>query len=433
MAGRRRNVAVTGIGIVGPTGIGKESFWRALIEGPSAIGPITRFDCSGYGTRIAAEVRDIAYRDYLPPAKLRNTSLATQYALAATELAIRDARLDPSQYEPCDRGVVLGTSIGGWQEAQQQYSILLERGAARVNPFLVNGSANHATAVEVANLAKARGVHATFSTGCCGSTHAIGHAADLIADGAADLCVAGGMEAPVTPMVLAALGRLHELSQSNESPERASRPFDCTRDGFVLGEGSAILILEATELAEARGANIYAEVLGNASSVDGTDLFRVDETGQAGAIAANACLRRSGVKAQEVDYVCANANSSPHLDRKEFLVLRAALGSHSRTPVSSIKAIIGHPFGASGAFQTAATCLAIKYSLIPPTHNVTIPDPECGLDIVPNVARRALIKHALVCSYGFGGVNAFLALSAPGAAQHGGQYNLTPKKSRPHD
>ena len=415
--GRRRAVAVTGIGVVAPTGIGKESFWSRILQGPSAVDRITRFDCSTFSTRIAAEVRDPSYRELIPPAKLRNTPLATQYAMAATALALRDASVAVEQYDPLRRGVVLGTSIGGWHEALQQHAVLAEKGAGRVNPFMLNGSANHGAAVEVAVIAQAKGTHATFSTGCCGSTHAIGHAADLVALGELDFCVTGGTEAPISPIVVAAMSRLRELSEANDSPAEASRPFDCAHEGFVLGEGSAILILEECDHARRRGAPVYAEILGHASGVDAADPFRVDGSGDVGVAALEACLRKSELTAEQIDYVCANANASPHLDRKESNVLRRVFGAHlARLPVSSIKAVIGHPFGASGAFQTAAVCLAIQHHQIPPTHNIVMPDPECNLDVVPNVPRRASIRHAVVSSHGFGGLNAYIALRAAGAA-----------------
>lgn len=412
----RRTVAVTGIGIVSPAGLGKDRFWNALLHGPSAIGAITRFDASSYSTRIAAEVRDLGYRDLVPPTKLRNAALVSQFAMAATRLALDDARWHESQQESFRRGVVLGTSVGGWYEAQQQYGILLEKGAGRVNPFLVNGGANHGPAVEVAVIAQAQGSHATFSTGCCGSTHALGHAAELIASGQIDFCIAGGTEAPVSPMVVAALSRLHELSESNEDPLLASRPFDCTHAGFVLAEGSAILILEEAESARRRGAHIYAEILGHSSAVDAADPFRVDFSGDAGAAALENCLRNSGLEPDAIEYVCANANSSPQLDRKESTILKRVFGPRLRKmPVSSIKAIIGHPFGASGAFQTAATCLAIENGILPPTHNISMQDPACELDVVPNFPRPAKIANAVISSHGFGGLNAYLALRAPSA------------------
>lgn len=417
MVVQRRSVVVTGIGIVAPTGIGKEPFWSALVSGPSAIGPITRFDASSFTSRIAAEVRDESYRELIPPTKLRNSPRAAQYAMAAAELALRDARLTPEPHNADRRGVVLGTSLGGWHEAQQQFAILLEKGSGRVNPFLTSTSANHGAAVEVAQLAQARGNHATLSTGCCGSTHAIGYASDLIAFDQLDVCLTGGMEAPISPLVIAALGRLKELSESNDTPSRASRPFECTHDGFVLGEGSAVLVLESAENARARGAHVYAEILGHSSSADAADPFRVDFSGEAGAAAIRACLRRSGVPLEAVDYISANANASPHLDRKEMIVLKRAFGSRAfHIPVSSIKAIIGHPFGASGAFQTAAVCLAIQHGQIPPTHNIDMPDPACDLDLVPNVARAAKVRCALVCSYGFGGLNAYVTVAEPGFA-----------------
>jgi 3-oxoacyl-(acyl-carrier-protein) synthase len=225
------------------------------------------------------------------------------------------------------------------------------------------------------------------------------------------------MEAPISPLVIAALSRLKELSGPNDHPSRASRPFECTHDGFVLGEGSAILVLEATEKARARDAFIYAEILGHASGADAVDPYRVDLSGEAGATAIHACLQRSALTPDEIDYISANANSSPHLDRKEIVVLKKAFGPRAfEIPVSSIKAVIGHPFGASGAFQAAATCLAIERNLIPPTHNIITPDPECDLDLVPNIARNARIRHALVCSYGFGGLNAYLTVGAPSSS-----------------
>jgi 3-oxoacyl-(acyl-carrier-protein) synthase len=219
------------------------------------------------------------------------------------------------------------------------------------------------------------------------------------------------MEAPISPLVVASLARLRELSQANDDPKRASRPFDCARDGFVLSEGSAILVLETHEAARARGARIYAELLGHASSVDGVDPYRVDATGVSGAKAIEICLRQSDLTIGALDYICANGNSSPQLDRKEIAVLRRAFGEHAaRIPISSIKGVIGHPFGASGAFQVAAASLAVHHGAIPPTFNLEKPDPECDLDLVREKPRQVAIQHALVTSYGFGGLNAYIAL-----------------------
>ena len=416
-----RRVVVTGIGVVAPTGLGKRPFWDAIIHGPSVVGPITRFDAAAYATRIAAEIRDAGYQDLIPPQKRRTTTLATQYALAATELALRDARVDLECYAPWQRGVVLGTSGGGWYEAQQQVAILLERGAGRVNPFLTNGSANNVAAMEVAVATRSEGTHATLATGCCASMHAIGHAVELIRRGEIECCITGGTEAPISPLVIAAMSRTHELSCSNDDPQHASRPFDRGHNGAVLSEGSAIFVLEHAERALARGAPIYAEALAHTSAMDATDVFKVEQSGVAGARAVESCLRRSGLAPSDLDYVCAHGNSLPHFDRKETIVLKRALGAVAKTvPVSSIKGVLGHPFGASAAFQVAAVSLALQHHLIPPTYNFEEPDPECDLDYVPNRARPAHLRNVLVCSYGFGGLNAYLVLKAPAVGRADG-------------
>ncbi len=411
---QRRSVAITGIGIVGPTGIGRASFWRSIIEGIPAIGAISRFDTAGYSCRIAGEVRDLTFRDLVSPAKLRNAPLCSQFALAAAELALRDAGIDLEQYEPGARGVVLGTSLGGWHEAQQQFAILLEKGANRVNPFALSSAPNYAPAMEVAIALNARGTHATLSTGCCAGTQAVGYASDLIASGELECCLAGGTEAPISPLVVAGMTRTRELCCENDDPAHASRPFDRRHEGFVLSEGSAVLVLESSEGARRRGVPIYAELVAHSSSVDATDPFRVDQSAVAGAEGIRACLSRGQVTPAELDYVCANGNSSPHFDRKDTRVLKHALGEvAARLPVSSIKGILGHPFGAAGAFQISAAALAIANGLIPPTHHLEDPDPECDLDFVPGTARPASLRRVLVCSYGFGGINAYALLRRP--------------------
>jgi 3-oxoacyl-[acyl-carrier-protein] synthase II len=410
MIDRSRPVFVTGIGIVGPTGVDIDSFWSALISGPPAIRSIDRFDVSAFPIRVAAQVDDNAIlHDDIPLQKWRNIPRVSRLALGAARLALADARLDIPYREPRRCGVVIGTSLGGWHDAQEQFAVLLERGAGRVNPFLVSGSANHAIAAEVSQLACARGHHATFSTGCCGSTHAIGYAAELIASGRLDVCLTGGAEAPISPVVIAALARLRELSISNAPC--SSRPFDIDRDGFVLSEGSTILVLEAADCAWKRGARVYAEVRGHSSSADASDLFRVDIASVAAVDALEECLTDSGFASNEIDYICANANGSRAIDKKESMVLNEIF--HERTveiPTSSIKGIIGHPFGASGAFQAAATCLAISRHHIPPTHNTVNIDPECRIDPATAISRQREIRAALVSTYGFGGLNAYLVI-----------------------
>jgi 3-oxoacyl-[acyl-carrier-protein] synthase II len=409
-----RPVLITGIGLIGPTGNTPPAFWHSLLEGRSGIGRITRFDPTSYACQVGGEVRDISYEELLDPRKLRTTTHVTQMALAATELALRDARLASDHYAPDLIGVCIGTALGGWREAEQQHSILIERGARRVNPFIANGTPNHAAGAEVASAVGVQGPQVTFSTGCPASLQAITYGAALVANGDVDVCLAGGSESPLIPMVIAGMGRTLELSTLNDDPQRASRPFDRDHAGLVLSEGSCILVLEAAEHAERRGAAPYSRVLGGTTSSDGNGLFELAPSGEPGARAIHRLLDRFALTAMDVDYVCAHANSSPGFDRKETAVLKRAFGEcAARIPVSSIKGILGHPFGASGAFQVAATALAIRHQLVPPTHNLTVPDPECDLDYVPGAPRAARIRRALVSSYGYGGLNAYLMLAAP--------------------
>jgi len=407
-----RQVVITGVGLLGPTGNGLSAFWRSLIERRSAIGRITRFDPTSYPCQIGGEVRDRSYEELLEPRKLKTTTHVSQLALAAAELALRDARLPRQAYEPWAVGVSIGTALGGWREAEQQHSILLERGARRVNPFIANGTPNHAPAAEVANLVSAQGAQFTFSSGCPASLQAIAHAATLIARGEIDACLAGGAESPLIPMVIAGMGRTLELANVTDDPERASRPFDQGHCGIVLSEGACVFVLEAADIAARRGAAAYATLLGSASSCDAAGLYGGDASGDPGARAIHHALTRSGLTPTDIDYVCAHANSSPAFDRKETLVIKRAFGEcAARLPVSSIKGVLGHPFGASGAFQVAAAAMALREQLIPPTHNLEHPDPECDLDCVPGEARAAHLRHALVTSYGYGGVNAYLVVA----------------------
>lgn len=409
-----RPVVISGIGVIGPTGNGTRTFWNSLLTGPSGIDRITRFDPTSYPCQIAGEVRDRSYEELLDPRKLRTSTHVTQLALAATELALRDARLPPKWYAPESVGVVLGTALGGWREAEQQHGTLLERGVRRVNPFITNGTPHHTMSVEIATTVGAAGTHTTFSSGCPASAQAIGHAATLVGSGELDMCVAGGAESPLILTMVAGMSRTQELSGRNDDPKHASSPFDRSHDGFVVSEGSCILILEAAERVLERGAQPYAEVRGAASSCDANGLYGFDPTGEPGARAILRALDKSGVGIGEVDYVCAHANSSPAFDRKETFVIKKAFGEWAvRLAVSSIKGVIGHPFGASGAFQAAAAALAIRHQLIPPTHNLEIPDPACDLDCVPRAPRPTRVRNALITSYGYGGVNAYLVLSEP--------------------
>lgn len=409
-----RRVVITGIGLIGPTGNGLSTFWQSLLEGRSGLGRITRFDPTSYACQVGGEVQDTSYEALLEPRKLRTTTHVTQMALAATELALCDARLGSDHYAPDLTGVCLGTALGGWREAEQQHSILLERGVRRVNPFIANGTPNHVPGAEIAGAVAAQGPQLTFSTGCPASLQAITHGASLVAAGDIDVCLAGGAESPLIPMVVAGMGRTQELSTLNDDPPTASRPFDRSHAGLVLSEGSCLVVLEAEEHARRRGAVPYARVLAGVTSADGNGLYDFAPSGEPGARAIHRLLERAALTALDVDYICAHANSSPAFDRKETLVIKRAFGECAgRLPVSSIKGVVGHPFGASGAFQVAATAMAIRQQLVPPTHNLKEPDPECDLDYVPGTPRAAQIRRALVTSYGYGGLNSYLLLAAP--------------------
>lgn len=413
-SGASRRVAISGIGLIGPTGTGSQPFWQALIEQRSAIRRLSRFDPTSYPCQVAGEIPDQSYEELLDPRKKRSTTHVTQLGIAATELALRDARLSLDTYPVERRGVSIGTALGGWRDGEEQHGILMDRGARRVNPFVANGAGNYGTGIEIAGLLNAQGPHATFSSGCPASLQAIGYAAFLIASGRVDLCIAGGAESPLSPLVFAGMSRTLELAAGNGVPEEVSRPFDRGHCGIVLSEGACILALEPLEYAIRRGAHVYAEILGEASSCDGAGIYAVDATGTPAALGMRHALSIADIGPDKIDYVCSHANSSPAFDRKEALVLSAALGEHGASiPISSIKGVMGHPFGASGAFQVAATSLAIQNRLIPPTANLDDPDPQCALQHVRGEPAPRDIHAALVTSYGYGGVNDFLVLGHP--------------------
>jgi 3-oxoacyl-[acyl-carrier-protein] synthase II len=409
----KRRAVITGLGVLGPTGIGHERLWDAVCRRRSAIRALDRFDTNGLSSRIGGQVSDADFVGLLEPRVLRTATRAAQLAVVASGLALADAKLAREAGDSAMMAVTIGTALGGWADAEQQAAILLERGARRVNPFIVAGAGNHGPGIEVATAARAQGPQVTLSSGCPSSIQAIAHGASLIETGIADVVLAGGAEAPLSPLGFAALCRTHELSTDNDDPERAARPFDARHAGMVLSEGSAFLVLEGEARARSRGATIHACVSGAAFSCDARGLYAADESGAAGAAALRRLLHNNDLTPDSIDYVCAHANASPLFDRKEITVLTAALGAAlPAIPISSIKGVIGHPFGAAGAFQAVTATLAIRDGRIPPTANLHTAAAECRAFHVVDAPIDWPVRTALVTSYGYGGVNGYLLLSA---------------------
>lgn len=410
----RRRVAVTGFGIVSPAGTGPDPLWHAVVERQPLFRTVSRFDPSSYPCRVAGEVDDAVFDDLVHPRKRRNATRVTRIALAAAQLALHHARFPDGLYPAGRRGVFVGTALGGWHEGSQQTALLLDRGARRVNPFVANAAPHHAPGVEIAAATGSQGPQLTFANGCPAGLAAIAYGANLIAHGEIDACIAGGAECPITPLVFAGMGRTGELAGDATPPGRASRPFDTTHAGMVLSEGACFLVLEDAARAAERGATLHAEVLGYAASCDAAGLYEADPTGQVAAASIAAALERSGLAADDLDWVCSHANSAPAFDRKETRVLRRALDDHiARLPVSSIKGVLGHPFAAAGPFQAAIAARALAEHRIPPTANLDDPDPECRLLHVSGAPLDRPLRHVLVSSYGYGGLNAFLVLGHP--------------------
>jgi len=410
----RRRVAVTGFGVVSPAGPGLAPLWQAVLESRSLIAALSRFDASSYACNVAGEIPDHVFDDFVHPKKRRNSTRVTRLSLAAAQLALHDARFPDHLYPHDRRGVFVGTALGGWHEGGQQFGMLLERGARRVNPFVANSAPHFAPGVEIAAAVGAQGPQLTFANGCPAGLAAIAHGAAMIASGQLDTCIAGGAECPITPLVFAGMGRTGELSITTSPAARASRPFDASHTGLVLSEGACFLVLEDAQRAADRGAPIHAELLGSASSCDAAGLYETDPEGRVAAASITAALARSNLAAADLDWVCSHANAAVAFDRKEAVVLRRALGAATDTlPVSSIKGVLGHPFAAAGAFQVAIAAAAMAASRIPPTANLDQPDPACPLLHVAGAPLERPVQHVLVTSYGYGGVNAYLVLGHP--------------------
>lgn len=402
-----RRVVVTGLGVVSPLGIGADFFWKALVNGTSGVGRITRFDPTGHGCQIAAEVKGFDPLQWIDKKEVKKMDSFVQYALAAGLMAVEDAHLKVSDGRQERVGVLVGTGMGGIIMLVEQYQVLLEKGPDRVSPFFIPGIIPNMASGRLSMLLGAKGPNSCVSTACATGNHAIGDSFRIIQRGEADVMLAGGTEAVISNLCIAGFNNCKALSTRNDEPERASRPFDKERDGFVMGEGAGVLILEALDHALDRGAPIYAEVIGYGMSGDAYHVTAPAPEGEGAVQSMEGAIRDAGILPETVDYINAHGTSTPYNDVNETLAIKRVFGDHAhRMPVSSIKSMIGHTLGAAGAIEAAATVLTLKHGIVPPTINYEFPDPDCDLDYVPNKAREVTVQLALNNSFGFGGTNA---------------------------
>ncbi|MFP4057900.1 MAG: beta-ketoacyl-ACP synthase II [Candidatus Brocadiia bacterium] len=403
----KRRVVVTGLGSITSLGVGKEAFWESACEGRSGVRPISHFDATDFEARIASYVHDFQPEPVVPAREARRMDRYAQFALVAAQEAVDDAGADFERLDRERAGVVLGTGIGGIKEIEDQQMVLAERGPRRISPFLIPKLMGNSAAGLVAIRFGLRGPNAAAVTACASASHAIGNAYFHVAYDLADAMVTGGSEAAVTPLGVAGFVACKALSRRNDEPERASRPFDRERDGFVMGEGAGMLVLEELDHAKARGARIYAEVLGFGATCDAHHITAPEPEGTGAASCMLRGLEDAGKAPHQVDYINAHGTSTQLNDAMETRAIKRAFGEHApRVPISSTKSMIGHLLGASGGAELVSTVLTVHRGVIPPTINYENPDPECDLDYVPNQARQADVGVALCNSFGFGGHNA---------------------------
>jgi len=407
----KRRVVITGVGVISPVGNDAQTFWASLLAGKSGIGPVTHFDASEFPTRIAGEVKDFDPSAFMDKKDVKRTDRFVQFAIAATKMALEDARLKIEEQDPERVGVYIGSGIGGLATWEDQHRVLLEKGPRRVSPFLIPMMIANMAAGQVSIHFGLKGPNSAPITACATGTHAIGDAFKIIQRGEADVMVAGGTEATIRPLAFAGFCAAKAMSTRNDEPEKASRPFDKDRDGFVMGEGAGVLILEELEHAKRRGAPIIAEVIGYGMSADAFHLTQPDPDGDGAKRAMLAAIRDAGIRPEEVDYINAHGTSTELNDKVETQAIKAAFGEHAyKLAISSTKSMTGHMLGAAGAVEAIATALALRDQILPPTINYETPDPACDLDYVPNEARRVPVRVALSNSFGFGGHNATIAL-----------------------
>jgi len=409
MTTNTRRVVVTGIGLVSSLGIGTDANWQAIRAGRSGIGTITKFDATQFATRIAGEVKNFDPLAFLEKKDVKKMDIFIQYAIAASQFAMDDAKLEITPDLSRRTGVFIASGIGGFTTIEREHKALLEGGPRKISPFFIPSAIINLAAGQVSIRFGAKGPNSATCTACSASAHAIGDAFEIIKRGAADVMIAGGSEAAITPMGIGGFGALRALSTRNDEPERASRPFDTDRDGFIVGEGAGVLILEELELAKARGARIYAELVGYGMSADAYHITAPSEDGEGAFRVMTGAIESAGVTTADVDYINAHGTSTPQGDALETLAIKRCFGEHAREiAVSSTKSMTGHLLGAAGGLEAGITVLAIYDQIAPPTINLDHPDEACDLDYVPHASRPLAIQYALSNSFGFGGTNAAL-------------------------
>jgi 3-oxoacyl-[acyl-carrier-protein] synthase II len=409
MTTHTRRVVVTGIGLVSSLGIGTEANWQAICAGRSGVGTITKFDATQFATRIAGEVKNFDPLAYIEKKDVKKMDIFIQYAIAASQFAMDDSKLTITPELERRVGVFIASGIGGFTTIEREHKALLEGGPRKISPFFIPSAIINLAAGQVSIRFGAKGPNSATCTACSASAHAIGDAFEIIRRGNADVMIAGGSEAAITPMGIGGFGALRALSTRNDEPERASRPFDTDRDGFIVGEGAGVLILEEYQLAKARGAQIYAELVGYGMSADAYHITAPSEDGEGAFRVMTSAIESAGVSAADIDYINAHGTSTPQGDALETLAIKRCFGEHARKlAVSSTKSMTGHLLGAAGGLEAGITVLAVRDQVAPPTINLDHPDDACDLDYVPHKSRPLAIKYALSNSFGFGGTNAAL-------------------------
>ena len=408
----KRRVVVTGIGLVTPVGIGTELTWNALMEGKSGVGLNTKFDTALFSTKIAAELKGFAPSLWVEKKEVKKMDPFIQYAVAAADFAVKSSGLAITPDNAVRVGVNIGSGIGGFSTIESEHTALMNGGPRKISPFFIPSCIINLAAGQVSIRTGAKGPNTATCTACSSGAHAVGDSYRIIQRGDADAMICGGSEAAITPLAVGGFGNMRALSRRNEEPQRASRPFDKERDGFVMGEGSGVLILEALELAQARGARIFAELVGYGMSGDAYHITAPSEDGDGACRVMSNAINDAGLKPEQIGYINAHGTSTPFNDKLETMAIKKVFGTYASQGlmVSSTKSMTGHLLGAAGGIEVIICLLAMREKLLPPTINYENPDPECDLDCVPNKAREAKVEYALSNSFGFGGTNACLIM-----------------------